>query len=441
MIPILYPYTEKKFKSNGIGALCDVISCEVTEERNGSYELEMEYPLTGKYYKDIELGSIILAKPYEDGNPQAFDIYKISKPLDGIITINASHISYRLCYIPVQNFFVQSVTKPRGLFEQFVANAILDPSKDPLGFPFEIDDSISDDPSTADSYLKELPTSFRECLGGSEKSLLQLYHGEYTWDNFKIYLNKNRGRDLGVHISYSKNLTDLKQELDDSNALYSVLPYWASSYTEQQGDKKGAKKIVLGSSIVTPTESSLHYAYTRAEIVDVSNKLSLSTPDPDAVKTAGENYLASSDRVTIKDNLKVSFVALWQTEEYKNIAPLEKVHLCDTVWIDCPDIGISYSAKVISTRYDVLVERYLDITLGDAKSNFVTAMNQTQEETKKSVTQQITQITEDTIMTTNITAENLKVKAANIGTITTNDIRVVDEEGSVIFEISHNTTG
>lgn len=437
MIPILYPYTEKKFESNGIGALCDAVSCEVTEERNGAYELEMEYPLTGKYYKDIELGSIILAKPYEDGNPQAFDIYKISKPLDGIITINASHISYRLCYIPVKNFFAQNITKPEGLFNKFVENAILDTSKDPE-FPFKF--YTSDAETTVESYLKELPTSFRECLGGSEKSLLQLHNGEYIWDNFDIYLVKDRGSDLGVHISYSKNLTDLKQELDDSNALYSVLPYWASSYTEQQGDKKGAKKIVLGSSIVTPTESSLHYAYTRAEIVDVSDKLSLSTPTDEQVDTAGQQYLASSDRVTIKDNLKVSFVALWQTEEYKNIAPLEKVHLCDTVWIDCPDMGISYSAKVISTRYDVLVERYLDITLGDAKSNFVTAMNQTQEETKKAVTQQITQITEDTIMTTNITAENLKVKAANIGTITTNDIRVVDEEGSVIFEIRHNAT-
>ena len=100
MIPILYEETEIEFKTNGIGRLVDAISCTVTEERNGEYELEMEYPESGKLFKELKHSRIIGAVPSEDAAIQGFEIYKISKPINGVITVDARHVSYRLSYVP-----------------------------------------------------------------------------------------------------------------------------------------------------------------------------------------------------------------------------------------------------------------------------------------------------------------------------------------------------
>ena len=96
MIPILYDGTEQAFLHNGLGRLADAITCKVTEERNGQYELVMTYPITGVHYSDISENKIIMAKTEDGGQNQAFIIYKVSKPLNGIITVNAEHISYLL---------------------------------------------------------------------------------------------------------------------------------------------------------------------------------------------------------------------------------------------------------------------------------------------------------------------------------------------------------
>ena len=100
MIPVLYEPKTKKFDTNGIGRLSDTVSCIVTETRNGEYELEMQYPITGAYYDEIKLASVILAQPGDGREAQPFSIYKISRPIRGIVTVYAQHISYQLSYIP-----------------------------------------------------------------------------------------------------------------------------------------------------------------------------------------------------------------------------------------------------------------------------------------------------------------------------------------------------
>ena len=50
MIPVLFKANAVDFSTYGIGVLADCISCEVTEERNGAYELVLQYPVTGGIY-------------------------------------------------------------------------------------------------------------------------------------------------------------------------------------------------------------------------------------------------------------------------------------------------------------------------------------------------------------------------------------------------------
>lgn len=108
MIPVLYPANSTSFTTFGLGTLTDTISCEVTEERNGVFECILKYPITGQHYKLIAKERIIKAKPNDTGEPQAFRIYRMTKPLNGVVTVYGQHISYDLANVPVMPFYAES---------------------------------------------------------------------------------------------------------------------------------------------------------------------------------------------------------------------------------------------------------------------------------------------------------------------------------------------
>jgi len=108
MIPVLYAANTTDFSSFGLGVLTDTISCEVTEERNGVFECLLKYPVSGQHYGLITKECIIKAKPNDTAADQAFRIYRITKPLNGIVTIYGQHISYDLANVPVLPFSTES---------------------------------------------------------------------------------------------------------------------------------------------------------------------------------------------------------------------------------------------------------------------------------------------------------------------------------------------
>lgn len=115
MIPILYAKSESDFSHNGIGFLRDTTKATVTEERNGGYELSLQYPITGQWYDQITEGCIIKAKANEINEPQLFRVYKSSKPLKGVVTYSAEHISYDLNGIPTLGFPLRTQRRRRLL--------------------------------------------------------------------------------------------------------------------------------------------------------------------------------------------------------------------------------------------------------------------------------------------------------------------------------------
>lgn len=220
MIPILFPANETEFTTNGLGALSDASSCTVTEERNGSYELEMQYPVKGHHYSDIALDTIILAQPADGKDPQPFQVYKISTPINDIVTISAQHISYRLSFIPVAPL---TTTGASSTLNGLKTNSIVE-------HPFAVWTDID---NTTSKYSRLYPSSFRECIGGTEGSFLDVFGGEIEWDKFNVNLRLHRGSDKGVRISYSKNLTDFKNEEDNNGVITGVYPYWMNSETSE----------------------------------------------------------------------------------------------------------------------------------------------------------------------------------------------------------------
>ena len=217
MIPILFHPAATDFSTRGLGPLSDCISCTVTEQRNGIYELEMQYPLTGLHYEDIADRSIILAIPSPYRAAQPFRVYQITRNMNGTATIYAQHLSYDLAGIPVTPFSQSSLTMALTWLKTHSA----------IDNPF----SFSADFSSSASFGFTVPTVCRSLLGGVDGSLLDVYGGEYEFDGYDVILHRQRGGDNGVTIRYGKNLTDLSQDSSTADLVTGIYPYWQNSET------------------------------------------------------------------------------------------------------------------------------------------------------------------------------------------------------------------
>lgn len=339
MIPILFSKNETQFISNGIGRLTECMSCEVTEERNGIYECEFIYPITGKWYNYIiENGGIIYTTHDDTKRPQPFDIYKYSAPINGIVTFNARHISYRLLSITVEPFTASScLTALEGIGTH---------SMQPNPFGFWTDKSV------ATSFTLPAPASARSILAGNQGSILDVYgKGEYEFDKFTVKLHLNRGINSGVSIRYGKNLNEITNIIDEGQVYNAVAPFW-------KGDD--------GTLVMLPEK----YIVATGTTGDLCVPLDLSTEFEDApsvflLRERAEKYLNDNTPWIPDNNITIDFIQLWQTDEYKDYAPLQKVSLCDTVSIYYPALNVSNaSAKVIRVVYDSLREKYVKMELG-----------------------------------------------------------------------------
>ena len=188
--------------------------------------------------------------------------------------------------------------------------------------------------------------------------MLDTFRGEYKWDNLTVNFLARRGADNGVRISYGKNLTDFQQETNNTEVYTGVLGfatvddvcYVGNVYNKTTGDK--------------------------IKIVDFSSDYeSGQTPTTAELTTKATTYATNNDIEVPSVNIKISFVPLYQTEEYKNIAPLERVSLGDTVHVYFEKLGVEASSRVVKTVWNVLLNKYDSVELGSTKANLNTVIN------------------------------------------------------------------
>lgn len=357
MIPILYKADATNFASYGIGALPDTISCEVTEERNGAYECVVKYPVTGMNYSEIKHERIIKAKPSDTGSPQAFRIYRVTTPINGIVKIYAQHISYDLAAIATPQWENTPIT-PQLAIEEVFDNALT-----PHRFTFQTDYT------EAKAFAVSKPKSLRAVLGGEEGSVLSLWGGEFEWDNFKVIHHQGRGHNNGVVIEYGKNLTKFEHDSDISDVYTDLLPY---AVTE---DEEGNETVItLAEQILQIGKTTLSQRKTL--IKDFTDSFDIDAViTEDLLREKAQKYLENNPLGMETPTLTISFEALWKQPEYA--AVLERVALCDTVTVRHSELGISEHVKVIKTVYDTLAEKYVSITLGSAKASLLSTISDT----------------------------------------------------------------
>lgn len=357
--PILYSPTETNFNNNGIGILGECVSCEVTEEANGIFELFASYPIDGMHFGEISVRSIIKARADQFREPQLFRVYAISKPMSGIINIRAEHISYDLSGIPVSPFSAEgAVDALSGL----KSNSVVD-------CPFD----FWTDKESSGAFSVTVPSSIRSRLGGSQGSILDVYGGEYEFDNYTVKLYNQRGMNRGVSIRYGKNLTDIKQDENCSSVATGIYPFWV--------DLEGKNMVELPEKIVNAPGS---YDFVRIKTLDLSLEFE-EKPTEEQLRTKTESYIENNNVGVPDVSLTVSFVQLEQTEEYKHLKLLERVSLFDTVNVEFPALRVSATARAVRIVYDVISDRVKYVTLGNVRANIsdtITEQNSKIENTK-----------------------------------------------------------
>lgn len=349
MIPILYKADAVDFSTFGIGALSECTYCEVTEERNGAFECTLKYPVTGRLFAELKNERLIKAKPNDTSKEQLFRIYRITTPINGIVTIYAQHISYDLSNIAELMWSSAMISPSLAMSRLFTKTASTHNFK------------CSTDFSSGKPFSVSKPMSVRACLGGSEGSMLDRWGGEYEWDNFNVILHSKRGKDNGVVIEYGKNLTDMEQDNDFTDVYTDIMPYAVFS-------DENTEKVITLSEITLPIidrptrQKTLIKDFTEF----FEDKSSI---NENSLRNKAKEFIKANPLGVETPTLTVAFEPLWKQPEYSAI--LERVSLCDTVTIRHSALGITAKSKVIKTVYDSLAEKYVSITLGTAKSNFV----------------------------------------------------------------------
>lgn len=331
---LLYNANETQFANNGIGALSDAVSCVVTEERNGVFELEMQYPISGRHYGQLGYRQIIFAKPNPFEQHQPFRIYRISRPLNGIVTVYAWHISYDLNGIPVRPFHTYTI---EGVLSALSTNAAI---ANPFTYSTDKAEGMEGEIETLAPY------SVRNILGGMEGSVLQTFRGEYKYDRFNVALLTNRGTNIGTVLRYGKNIINLNSDEDYSKLYTGVAPYWTGNDVT----------VTLPETVVFVQGS---FDFERILTLDLSQYFS-EQPTPDELRLAASAYIESNGIGVPSDSVTI---------DYAMDATIEQVKLCDTLSAICVPLGVTITAKCVKTVFDVIMERYKSITLGSIRSN------------------------------------------------------------------------
>lgn len=374
MTPVLYTPKEEDFNTNGIGLLTDTISCIVKEERNGAFELTLQYLQDGHLADKIVEDAIIKAKPNDKDTEQLFRIYKSGKPIEGVITYYAEHISYELNKNPVCR------PKITGKNAQEAVTQILE------GAAIQNNYTAWSDITTRNSTQIDDVLSVRNILGGIQDSILDVWGGEFQFDNFTVKLHKNRGSDTGAVIRYGKNLINAEQEKNIADVITAIFPYCYYTPEAESGAEGEPEQVFVSlPEKIIKTPNADKYANLRCAPVDFSDEFEDGViVTEEMLREVAENY-AKSGIDEPKISIKATFQNLKKTKDYENIQALETIGLCDIVTVLIEKLNIEVKAKIVSYEYDTVKEQFNSVEIGEPKTNLTKAITASQKEQKQRI--------------------------------------------------------
>lgn len=329
--------------------LSDVVELLIEENRNGAFELQMQYPVDGAYASLIATDAIISSSPSMGASPEPFRVYSITRDIVGLITVHARHIVYDLDGCIIEPFSVTTLDRlPNALNTHY--NSLFGE------FEVVISGYTSPDHITID-YTTLVPKTLWSILGDL-CSVLRGYGCElsYQWDSYYakevITLNKARGTDNKAIIAYGYNLLSMRGSIDNESVYTAIYPYYYRWIFGQPVEY-----------VELPEKTISTGAAGRTRILPVSFSSEFSDPPTDAqLRSAANSYVAQSDW-SVHNDVSLDFVPLQNTTDFEN-APNQAISLCDRVTVSADVIGVTLASKVIRTVYNPLINKYAEITVG-----------------------------------------------------------------------------
>ena len=372
MRPILFNKNETAFDTYGLGEL-NVTKGTVTRERNGNYTLYAEIPVNDPMVAILEKEMKLKADAGLRTKNQTFEISRIVKDSSNIVKIYGQHISHKLEYMVLRNATVFNGSAFSAL--SIWRGALIGD----LRF-----DVWSDIQTTGKGVFDiSKMENARQALGGVEGSILDIYGGEYEFDNMIVRLHKQLGRTAPTVLEYGRNI--LSAELDETieSAYTSVLPFATYTPDKPEGDTSDNQPdpvtVTLPENYVDSKYKAL-YAHRRIKVVDFSSEFSTdgkkkNLPTPDKLRKIANDYMERNAIGKPKINIKIEYADLAKTLDYADNGWIEEVELCDIVPVYYPQIGLTDETLKVSTiTYDFVNERNESVEYGDIGTNVRSTM-------------------------------------------------------------------
>lgn len=367
MIPVIFKPGEKDFSTNGLGRLVDATRCEITEEANGKYELEMDYPAISRFSDYFENGYQIKAKPNDLEEYHIFEIKQTFKDtFTNSIVIYAQSRTYKLGNRQVRLVTVDNRNGAEAM-------KLIEQNMDE---PCDI--KLYSDINTASSTTFEA-RNVLNCIAGEQGSLLQYWGGEIKREPFKLSLLRRRGRDNVGTVRYGKDLKGLTIKFDWQSIVTKVLPF-----AELQSGADGTSQRIYGNAV--KSEYISKYSDVYAQYIQF-------TEDQGVKDLASLNKVASKYFTTLypgsdkpKVSIELEIEKLTDSEEAKEFAKMRNYNLFDTFTVYHKLYDIDIQTKVTGIVYDALAEKTIKITAGDIQVAFYKQQSQDFQEAIKTLT-------------------------------------------------------
>ena len=363
MNPVLYRADERSFRTFGLGEISDAYKVTVTIERNGNYDLYIKYPVNGRFASVFKEEMKIKSDAGKRTKWQTFEINRIVKNSSEHIEIYARHISMRTSDLALKPIVRASQVNAETALRLWKENLVGDDVFD-----------VSSDIQTLGNVSWDIDKigNARKALGGASGSILDVFGGEYEFDNNLIILHKQMGRKAPTVLEYGHNILSVEEErLLDGNYT-SIYPF--ARYTPN-GEESHEVLVTLPEHILDSPYLRL-YAQRRISLVDFSGKFDdKHPPTAEKLRALGQSYIKTNNIGTPKISTEVSYVDLSQTLDYQDFGVMEEVELCDIIPLYYPQFDITTTTeKVVKVVYDVYTDSNEEITLGTIGQSLSSSM-------------------------------------------------------------------
>lgn len=358
MIPVLFKKNEQQYRTYGLGEITDIIKPKVTRERNGQYQLYFQYPQDAELSDIFEEDMRIKSDAGVRTKWQTFEISRVVRQEGQLIEVFAKHISQSLlkdALNPAVNVRTSSAEQALRIWNN---NRIGDET-------FDVWSDITTTNSTRWD-IRDVSNAF-EALAGVQGSILDVWGGEYEFDNKMIRLHREMGRKAPVPLEYGRNITNVEQDIQDDNVYTSVYPF--AVYTPEDADEP--KTVTISERYVDGKYLDMHNK-RKIQVVDFSGEFEYDdVPTGSQLRTLTNQYLESNEVGLPHENLKVEYIDLAKTLDYQDFQTMEEIELNDRLPIFYPKFGVTNeNAKAVVVNYDPVKEENISIELGAVGQSF-----------------------------------------------------------------------